>query len=93
MLCFVYASQRQNGSYLWLAHKDEFSVLPEPLKALLGDLRPVLEVDLDRHRKLPSEDAVMIRAHLQDQGWHLQLPPTDTLAGNRHFEYGRKPVP
>jgi uncharacterized protein YcgL (UPF0745 family) len=92
MLCFVYASQRQNGSYLWLARKDEFSVLPESLKVLLGDLRPVLEVELDRHRKLPTENAATIRDHLHDQGWHLQLPPTEALAGNRHFEYGKKTV-
>ncbi|TAL87693.1 MAG: YcgL domain-containing protein [Rhodanobacter sp.] len=92
MQCFVYASQRRSGSYLWLARKDDFEVLSEPLKNLLGELRPVLEVELDPQRKLPAEDAATVLEHLHAQGWHLQLPPTDALAGDRLLDYGQHPT-
>ena len=91
MLCFVYASQRKASSYLWLAKRDDFSSLPASLTTLLGTLRFVLEVELDQQRKLPVEDAEQVRAHLQTQGWHLQVPPAETLAGANHLAYKLAP--
>ena len=80
MHCFVYASQRKSDTYVWLAARDEFGVVPESLSMMLGDLRFVLEVELDTQRKLPKEDAAAVLANLQTQGWHLQLPPAHTVA-------------
>jgi uncharacterized protein YcgL (UPF0745 family) len=87
MQCFVYASARKNDSYLWLARRDGFEVLSESLALLLGELRFVLEVQLDEQRKLPVEDAAQIVDHLRTQGWHLQLPPQETLAAANHPAY------
>lgn len=80
MHCYVYASQHKRDTYVWLLARDDFTVLPEALALLLGDLRFVLEVDLDERRQLPHEDSRLVRAHLREQGWHLQLPPGETLA-------------
>lgn len=80
MHCFVYSSQRKPDTYLWLAVRDEFGVVPESLSMLLGDLRFVLEVQLDEQRRLPHEDSRVVLEHLRAQGWHLQLPPQETLA-------------
>lgn len=80
MHCFVYASSRKADTYVWLARHDDFSVLPESLALMLGDLRFVLEVELDPQRKLPKEDTATVLQNLQTQGWHLQLPPTHTVA-------------
>ncbi|HEY0198376.1 MAG TPA: YcgL domain-containing protein [Rhodanobacter sp.] len=87
MQCFVYASVRKSDSYLWLARRDGFEVLSESLTLLLGELRFVLEVQLDERRKLPVEDAAQIIGHLRTQGWHLQLPPQETLATANHPAY------
>jgi hypothetical protein len=89
MLCFVYASLRKPDSYLWLPQRDDFSALPESLLLLLGELRFVLEVRLDEQRRLPNEDAEVVREHLRTQGWHLQLPPQETLAAANHLVYQR----
>jgi len=89
MQCFVYASLRKTGSYLWLARRDAFDVLPESLQALLGELRFVLEVPLDEQRKLPHEDPVQVLDHLHTQGWHLQVPPPEELAAANHLAYGK----
>ncbi len=47
MQCFVYASRRKPDTYLWLAERDDFAVLPEPLRGMLGELRFALELQLD----------------------------------------------
>ena len=91
MQCFVYASQRKHGSYLWLARRDAFDVLPESLVLLLGELRFVMEVSLDGQRKLPIEDTEQVLEHLRAQGWHLQLPPQETLAAANHLAYTHSP--
>jgi uncharacterized protein YcgL (UPF0745 family) len=91
MQCFVYASLRKVDSYLWLAQRDAFGQLPESLLLLLGDLRFVMEVQLDEQRKLPGEDTEQVLAHLRDQGWHLQLPPQETLAAANHPDYTHSP--
>ena len=80
MHCFVYASQRKSDTFVWLAARDEFGVVPESLSMMLGDLRFVLEVQLDDQRRLPHEDNRVVLEHLRTQGWHLQLPPQETLA-------------
>ncbi|MGN6321377.1 MAG: YcgL domain-containing protein [Dyella sp.] len=80
MHCFVYASQRKADTYLWLDRKDNFDALPASLALLLGDLRFVLEVELHADRRLPHEDVKVVLEHLRARGWHLQLPPQETLA-------------
>ena len=87
MHCYVYACARKPDSYVWLARRDDFDVLNEPLTLLLGDLRLVLEVELDAQRRLPAEDTAVVLAHLREQGWHLQLPPNETLASANHLAY------
>ncbi|MEO5831168.1 MAG: YcgL domain-containing protein [Rhodanobacter sp.] len=91
MQCFIYASRRKADSYLWLAERDAFGKLPESLILLLGELHFVMEVPLDEQRKLPVEDTLQVLAHLREQGWHLQLPPQQTLAAANHLPYTHSP--
>ena len=91
MPCFVYASLRKIDSYLWLARRNGFDVLPESLVLLLGELRFVMEVQLDESRKLPFEDTTQVLEHLRNQGWHLQLPPQESLACANHPAYTHSP--
>ncbi|QWT19211.1 YcgL domain-containing protein [Bacillus sp. NP157] len=80
MHCFVYASLRKPDTYVWLAQRDAFDRLPEPLVLLLGELRFVLEVQLTANRKLPQEDTEKVLANLNELGWHLQAPSNETLS-------------
>ncbi|HEY8586374.1 MAG TPA: YcgL domain-containing protein [Rhodanobacter sp.] len=91
MQTFVYASQRKVDSYVWLARRDAFDTLPEPMREMLGELRFVMEVQLDERRKLPVESAAQVLAHLRSQGWHLQVPPPETLVGANHPAYTHSP--
>lgn len=75
MRCHVYKSRTRPDTYVYLARKDGFDVLPEALRQRLGLLEPALEFDLTPDRRLARTDAATVIASLQVQGFHLQLPP------------------
>ena len=91
MHCYIYASLRKADSYLWLAARDAFAELPVELTELLGPLRLVMELELDERRKLPHEDATQVLENLRHRGWHLQLPPAQSLAAANHLDYRHAP--
>jgi uncharacterized protein YcgL (UPF0745 family) len=76
MLAHVYKSLKKADTYLYLAKRDDFAGLPEPLRTQLGTLQFVLEVDLAPGRKLARENADVVRENLAARGFHLQFPPT-----------------
>ena len=76
MQAYVYKSLRKADTYVYLATRDDFMRLPEPLRAQLGGLQFVMEVALTPERKLAREDAAVVRENLAMRGFHLQFPPT-----------------
>lgn len=76
MQAYVYKSQRKADTYLYMAARDDFACLPEPVRTQLGTLKFVLEVALTPGRKLAQADPAVVRANLAAQGFHLQFPPT-----------------
>ena len=76
MHAYVYKSQRKADTYVYLAARDDFARLPEPLRLQLGTLAFVLEVALTPDRKLAQEDPAVVRATLATRGFHVQFPPT-----------------
>jgi uncharacterized protein YcgL (UPF0745 family) len=75
MHAYVYKSQRKADTYVYLAARDDFERLPEPLRTQLGPLQFVLDVALTPERKLAREDAALVRESLAERGFHLQFPP------------------
>ena len=76
MLAHVYKSLKKADTYVYLAKRDDFDRLPEPVRSQLGKLQFVLEVALVPGRKLALADPDVVRANLAARGFHLQLPPT-----------------
>ena len=76
MLAYVYKSLKKADTYIYLAKRDDFAGLPEPLRTQLGRLQFVLEVQLTAERKLARENPEVVRANLASRGFHLQFPPT-----------------
>ncbi|GAA4790902.1 YcgL domain-containing protein [Lysobacter hankyongensis] len=76
MQAYVYKSQRKADTYVYLAARDDFARLPEPLRAQLGALQFVLEVALTPERRLARQDPAVVRANLAARGFHVQFPPT-----------------
>ena len=76
MHAYVYKSLKKADTYLYLAKRDDFAGLPEPLRTQLGSLQFVLEVNLVPERRLARENPEVVRANLASRGFHLQFPPT-----------------
>ena len=76
MLAYVYKSLKKADTYLYLAKRDDFAGLPEPLRTQLGSLQFVLEVELTPERRLARENPEVVRRYLAANGFHLQLPPS-----------------
>jgi uncharacterized protein YcgL (UPF0745 family) len=76
MQAYVYKSQRKADTFVYLAQRDDFACLPEPLRTQMGALSFVLEVALTPDRKLARGDAAVVRQNLANHGFHIQFPPT-----------------
>ena len=74
MQAFVYKSLKKADTYVYLAGRDDFARIPDPLRSQLGTLQFVLELALTPERKLAREDAAVVRENLALRGFHLQLP-------------------
>lgn len=79
MQAYVYKSLKKADTYVYLAARDDFTRLPEPLRTQLGALEFVLDVALTPERKLAREDVAVVRDNLMSRGFHLQFPPASTL--------------
>jgi uncharacterized protein YcgL (UPF0745 family) len=76
MQAFVYKSLRKPDTYLYLRERDAFALLPDPVRAPLGELAFVMELALTPERKLARVDADVVRSNLAARGFHLQFPET-----------------
>ncbi len=81
MQAYVYKSLRKADTFVYLARRDDFDRLPEPLRTQLGGLSFVLEVALTPERRLAREDAEVVRGNLAARGFHVQFPPQPDPAG------------
>lgn len=69
-------SLRKPDTYVYLADRDDFSRLPEPVRTQMGALQFVLEVALTPERKLARANPEVVRSNLAGRGFHIQFPPT-----------------
>ena len=76
MQAFVYKSLRKPDTYLYLRERDAFALLPDAVRAPLGQLEFVMELVLGPGRKLARADAELVRRNLAAHGFYLQFPET-----------------
>lgn len=80
MRVYVYRSNRKPDTYVYLAGKDRFEVIPEGLLQVFGTPRFALEFDLTPERTLAREDPRQVLASLRERGYHLQMPAENQRA-------------
>ena len=73
MFCHIYRSKRKVDTYLYLADKDDFSILPEGLLGVFGEPEFSFSFELTTDKKLAKEDTAEVLENLKSQGYHLQL--------------------
>ena len=89
MHAYVYKSLRKADTYVYFAARDDFDALPEPVRAQLGGLEFVLEVELTPERRLARADAAQVREALTTRGFFLQVPPLPDAAAYDAEEFYR----
>lgn len=86
MQAYVYKSQRKQDTYVYLARRDDFALLPAPLHAQLAPLAFVLELALTPERRLALADAAQVRRQLAERGFFVQFPPPPLAAAGHGDE-------
>lgn len=76
-LCSVYKSPRKNEMYLYVNKQEALTRVPEALLAAFGVPKHVFDLVLTPERRLAREDIHKVLAHLEQQGFHLQMPPPE----------------
>ena len=74
MHAYVYKSRKKADTYVYLAARDDFARLPEPLCSQLGSLEFVLDINLSPQRRLSREDPAVVAENLASRGFHVQFP-------------------
>ena len=77
MQCVIYKGHKKPDSYLFIEREDDFSRVPEGLLNMVGNLEYVMTLELRQQLHLARASASEVMRHLDDQGYYLQLPPTD----------------
>jgi uncharacterized protein YcgL (UPF0745 family) len=73
MLVHIYRSNRKPDTYLYLAEKDDFSMVPESLMTVFGEPEFSFSFQLSAQKTLIKEDTDTVLENLKEQAYHLQL--------------------
>ena len=83
MQCVIYKGHKKQDSYLYLEQEDDFSRVPDTLLSTFGHLEYVMTLELKKELQLARTSAAEVMRHLVEQGYYLQLPPTDYIDEHR----------
>ncbi|MBU3056093.1 YcgL domain-containing protein [Pseudomonas indica] len=76
-ICSIYKSPRKNEMYLYVDKREALSRVPEGLLAAFGPPQHAFDLLLTPERKLAREDIDKVLANIENQGYHLQMPPAE----------------
>ncbi|WP_312932390.1 YcgL domain-containing protein [Pseudomonas sp.] len=76
-ICSIYKSPRKNEMYLYVLKADGLERVPEGLLPAFGTPRHAFDLVLSPERTLAREDIHKVLANLEEQGYHLQMPPAE----------------
>lgn len=75
-ICSIYKSPRKE-MYLYVDKAEALSRVPEGLLSAFGAPRHCFDLVLTPERKLAREDIVKVLENIEQQGFHLQMPPPE----------------
>lgn len=84
----IFRGTRKAESYLYVDKAQGLVDVPEVLLAQFGEPRSVMTLMLDPQRKLARANAAEVLAKIEEQGYYLQMPPTQAELLNRDGNRG-----
>lgn len=76
MLCAIYKSLNKADTYLYLPHQESLSELPQTLQQLFTPHTLVTTLKVTPERRFARFKGAELINHLEQDGYFLQLPPT-----------------
>lgn len=73
----IFKGSRKAEAYLYVDKARGLAEVPEVLLAQFGEPEPVMALLLDAGRRLARADAGQVLEKIEEQGYYLQMPPTD----------------
>ena len=73
----VYKTRRKADMYLYVDFKEDLDRVPETLLAQFGTPELALSLSLTPQRKLAQVEAESVLGAIAENGYFLQMPPTD----------------
>ena len=74
-ICNIYKSSKEEGMYLYIEKKDDFSDIPENLLKKFGEPAFVMKLAIDKNTKLARVDSNHVLEMIQANNFYLQMPP------------------
>ena len=84
----IFRGTRKAESYLYVDKAQGLVDVPEVLLAQFGEPRSVMTLMLEPQRKLARANAAEVLAKIEEQGYYLQMPPTQAELLNRDGNRG-----
>lgn len=76
-ICSIYRSPRKHEMYLYVLKRDALGRVPETLLVAFGPPIHSFDMLLTPQRTLAREDIHKVLDNLEQQGYHLQMPPPE----------------
>lgn len=76
-ICSIYKSPRKDGMYLYVLRADALKQVPASLLSAFGTPVHAFDMVLTPERTLAREDIHKVLENLDNQGYHLQMPPPE----------------
>lgn len=73
----IFRSPRKQEMYLYVDKSAGFGEVPEPLLKQFGEPETVMTLLLTPERKLARANAAEVLQKIEEQGFFLQMPPTE----------------
>ena len=77
LICQIYRSPRQEGMYLYVDKQEGTERVPDALLTKFGEPEEAFTLLLTAQRTLARADAAEVIAAINEQGFYLQMPPSE----------------
>lgn len=83
-ICEVFRSPKRDGMYLYVDRSQGLSEVPDAMLAGFGKPESVMVLVIDAQKKLARAKASDVLRDIDERGFYLQMPPTNTPESTMH---------
>lgn len=78
LICQIYSASKKAECFIYVKKGDApETLLPEAMRELLGEFKPVMALLLDESKKLANTEPKRVIESIDDCGYFVQMPPSE----------------